>query len=51
VGGRLKALNEADLKKARALLLSGEYSKVQVADELEVIRRTLWRALSQERTK
>jgi DNA invertase Pin-like site-specific DNA recombinase len=46
VGGRPKALDEADLKKARALLLSGEYSKVQVADELEVSRHTLWRALS-----
>jgi hypothetical protein len=47
VGGRPKALDEADLKKARALLRSGEYSKVQVADELEVSRHTLWRALSQ----
>ena len=46
VGGRPKALDEADLKKARALLRSGEYSKVQVADELEVSRHTLWRALS-----
>lgn len=45
VGGRPKALNEADLKKARALLRSGEYSKVQVAQELEVSRHTLWRAL------
>jgi len=44
VGGRPKALDEADLKKARALLRSGEYSKVQVADELEVSRHTLWRA-------
>ena len=45
VGGRPKALDEADLKQARALLRSGEYSKVQVADELEVSRHTLWRAL------
>jgi DNA invertase Pin-like site-specific DNA recombinase len=51
VGGRPKALDEADLKKARALLRSGEYSKVQVADELEVSRHTLWRALSPEKTK
>jgi DNA invertase Pin-like site-specific DNA recombinase len=51
VGGRPKALDEADLKKARALLRSGEYSKVQVADELEVSRPTLWRALSLEKTK
>ena len=51
VGGRPKALDEADLKKARALLRSGEYSKVQVADELEVSRHTLWRALSLQKTK
>jgi DNA invertase Pin-like site-specific DNA recombinase len=51
VGGRPKALDEADLKKARALLRSGEYSKVQVADEFEVSRHTLWRALSLEKTK
>jgi hypothetical protein len=31
VGGRLKALAEADLKKARALLRTGDYTKVQVA--------------------
>jgi len=46
LGGRPKALDEADLKKAQALLRSGEYSKVQVAHELEVSRHTLWRALS-----
>ena len=51
VGGRPKALDEADLKKARTMLQSGEYSKVQVADELEVSRHTLWRALSVEKTK
>ena len=51
VGGRPKALDEADLKKTRALLRSGEYSKVQVADELEVSRHTLWRALSLEKAK
>jgi orotate phosphoribosyltransferase-like protein len=39
------------LKKARTLLQSGEYSKVQVADELEVSRHTLWRALSLVKTK
>jgi DNA invertase Pin-like site-specific DNA recombinase len=50
VGGRPKALAEADLKKARALLRSGDYTKVQVAKELEVSRHTLWRALSQEAT-
>jgi DNA invertase Pin-like site-specific DNA recombinase len=51
VGGRPKALNEGDLKKARALLRSGDYTKVQVAEELEVSRHTLWRALSQEAAK
>jgi len=48
VGGRPKALDEGALKKARALLRSGDYSKVQVAAELQVSRHTLWRALSQE---
>jgi hypothetical protein len=51
VGGTTKALDEADLKEARALLRSGEYGKVQVADELEASRHTLWRALSLEKTK
>jgi DNA invertase Pin-like site-specific DNA recombinase len=51
IGGRPKALTEADLKKARALLRSGDYSKVQVAEELEVSRHTLWRALAQEHAK
>ena len=49
-GGRPKALNDDDLKKARALLHSGDYTKVQVAKELEVSRHTLWRALSQGAT-
>jgi hypothetical protein len=51
VGGGPKALDEADLKKARALLRSGEYGKVQLADELEVSRHMLWRVLSLEKTK
>ena len=50
VGGRPKALGEADLKKARALLRSGDYTKVQVAKELAVSRHTLWRALVKEAT-
>jgi DNA invertase Pin-like site-specific DNA recombinase len=50
VGGRPKALGEADLKKARALLRSGDYTKVQVAKELVVSRHTLWRALAKEAT-
>jgi DNA invertase Pin-like site-specific DNA recombinase len=33
VGGRPKALTDDDLKKARALLRSGDYSRVQVAKE------------------
>jgi DNA invertase Pin-like site-specific DNA recombinase len=51
VGGRPKALSEADLKKARALLRSGDYSKVQIAEDLQVSRHTLWRALSREAIK
>jgi DNA invertase Pin-like site-specific DNA recombinase len=45
VGGRPKSMSAADLKKARALLASGAYTKTQVADELGVSRHTLWRAL------
>ena len=48
IGGRPKALNESDLKKARALLRSGEYTRVQVAAELKVSRHTLWRAFLEE---
>jgi DNA invertase Pin-like site-specific DNA recombinase len=51
VGGRPKSLSEADLKKARALLRSGDYSKVQIAEDLQVSRHTLWRALSQDAAK
>ena len=51
VGGRPKALSEADLKKARTLLCSGDYTKVQVAEDLEVSRHTLWRALSRDVVK
>jgi len=48
VGGRPKTLGEADLKKARTLLRSGNYTKVQVAKDLKVSRHTLWRALAQQ---
>jgi DNA invertase Pin-like site-specific DNA recombinase len=48
IGGRPRALGEADLKKARALLRAGDYSRVQVAEDLGVSRHTLWRALSRE---
>ena len=51
LGGRPKSLTEADLKKARALLRSGDYTKGQGADELKVARHTLWRALSREAAK
>jgi DNA invertase Pin-like site-specific DNA recombinase len=50
IGGRPRALGDADLKKARALLRSGDYSRVQVAEDLGVSRHTLWRALSREAT-
>ena len=50
VGGRPKSLDEAALKKARALLRSGDYSQGQVAKELNVSRHTLWRALAKEAT-
>jgi hypothetical protein len=48
---KVRFLDEAGLKKAPALLRSGDYTKVQVAKELEVSRHTLWRAMSQEPTK
>ena len=38
------------LKKARALLRSGDYTKVQVAQELQVSRHTLWRTLARQAT-
>lgn len=46
VGGRPKALAEADLKKARTLLRSGDFTRAQVAADLGVSRHTLWRALA-----
>ena len=45
VGGRPKSIGTDDLKKARALLASGEYTKAEVACELGVSRHTLWREL------
>ena len=47
VGGRPKSLTEAGLKKARALLRSGDYTKAEIARELGIGRHTLWRALAQ----
>jgi DNA invertase Pin-like site-specific DNA recombinase len=46
VGGRPKSLAPSDLKKARALLGAGTYTRAQVAVELGVSRHTLWRALA-----
>jgi DNA invertase Pin-like site-specific DNA recombinase len=51
VGGRPRKINDADLKKARALMRSGDYTKVQVAKEIGVSRHTLWRTLMQEAVK
>jgi DNA invertase Pin-like site-specific DNA recombinase len=45
VGGRPQSLTEADLKKARALLGSGAYTKAEAAREVGVCRHTLWRRL------
>lgn len=46
VGGRPKSLSEADLKKARTLLRSGDTPRAQVAADLSFSRHTLWRALA-----
>jgi DNA invertase Pin-like site-specific DNA recombinase len=48
VGGRPKSISVDDLKKAQALLRSGDYTRGEVAKELGVSRHTLWRALSGE---
>ena len=39
------ATDTADLKKARVMLASGDYTKAEVAVELGVSRHTLWRKL------
>jgi DNA invertase Pin-like site-specific DNA recombinase len=44
-GGRPRSHTDADLKKARALLRSGDYTKAEIAAELGVGRHTLWRHL------
>ena len=46
VGGRPKSITPPDLRKAKAMLASGNYSKGDVARELGVSRHTLWRELS-----
>lgn len=50
VGGRPKSIDVADLKKARVMLASGDYTKTEVAAELGVSRHTLWRELAREAT-
>ena len=45
IGGRPKSIDAAGLKKARAMLASGDYTKSEVAAELAVSRHTLWREL------
>ena len=50
VGGRPQIPQRCRSKKARALLRSDDYTRVQVARELQVSRHTLWRALSQGAT-
>ena len=48
VGGRPKSISVDDLKKAQALLRSGDYTRGEVAKEIGVSRHTLWRALPRE---
>jgi DNA invertase Pin-like site-specific DNA recombinase len=51
LGGRPKSLTEADLKKARALLRSGDYTKGQVAAAVSVYCTTSFSVCSRRRTK
>ncbi len=46
VGGRPKSITPSDLRKAKAMLASGDYNKGDIARELGVSRHTLWRELS-----
>ncbi len=48
IGGRPRRLDADAIKKAKALLRSGDYSRNEVAEELGVSRHTLWRALAKE---
>ena len=45
-GGRPKSITASGLRKANAMLASGDYSKGDVARELGVSRHTLWRELA-----
>ncbi len=44
--GKTKEPGPDEIKKAKALLASGEYTKAEVAAELGASRHTLWRALA-----
>lgn len=44
-GGRPRSIDKSGLKKANAMLRSGDYSRAEVAEELGVSRHTLWREL------
>ncbi len=46
IGGRPKSIDAAGLKKARAMLAAGNYTRSEVAGELRVSRHTLWRELN-----
>jgi DNA invertase Pin-like site-specific DNA recombinase len=46
VGGRPKRIDAAALRKANAMLASGDYSRAEIAKELGISRHTLWRALA-----
>jgi DNA invertase Pin-like site-specific DNA recombinase len=46
IGGRPRRLTDKDIKKARALLISGDYSRSEIAEDLGVSLHTLWRASS-----
>lgn len=46
VGGRPKRISASELRKAKAMLASGDYGKADVARELGVSRHTLWRELT-----
>ena len=46
VGGRPRCIDAAAFKKARVMLASGDYTRAEVAAELQVSRHTLWRELT-----
>jgi DNA invertase Pin-like site-specific DNA recombinase len=46
LGGRPKSMSASDLRKAKAMLSSGDYGRADVARELGISRQTLWRELA-----